>query len=48
MTPDERTAELDRLNRMLEASRSMGGGYADRVKAIKAKIAEMEAGDAGS
>lgn len=43
MTPEERAAEIERLNRILSASQQAGAGYAKRIEAIKARIAELEA-----
>jgi len=43
MTDDERAAELERLKALLSASERAGSGYARRVDAIKARIAEFEA-----
>jgi len=37
----ERT-ELDRLKAKVAASERMGGGYADRIKAIQQRIDEIE------
>ena len=40
MNNDEREAEIERLQAKLDASRGQPG-YADRVKAIEARIAEL-------
>lgn len=42
MSPDQ--PEIDRLRAMLEASQRMRneGGYADRIKAINARLKELE------
>ena len=38
MTPAERTAEIDRLQLMLVASKASGGGYKERIAAIEAQL----------
>lgn len=43
MTDDERAAEIERLKATLAASERAGPGYAKRIAAIKARIAELEA-----
>lgn len=40
MTDEERTAEIERLERMLGASEGREG-YAQRVEAIKARLEEL-------
>ena len=40
MTNDERKAEIERLEGLLDASRDREG-YADRVKAIEARLGEL-------
>jgi hypothetical protein len=42
MTRDE---ELESLKAKLAASQQMGIGYADRIKAIEARIAELSESD---
>jgi len=39
----ERQAERERLERLLNASRQMGSGYKERVKAIEAQLAALDA-----
>ena len=41
MTEEERTARIDALERKLEASRSMGTGYADRITKIEEWLKEL-------
>jgi hypothetical protein len=43
MTEPQRLAEIARLEAMLSASEGSGGGYKDRVKAIKARLNELNA-----
>lgn len=40
---DGRELELALLRNKLAKSEQMGSGYADRIEAIKARIAELEA-----
>lgn len=42
MNKHQRETEIERLNRMLESSESMGAGYKTRIAAIKTRIAELE------
>lgn len=44
MTEEERRAEIERLEAKLRASQALGGGYADRIKAIEARLAELRNG----
>ncbi len=43
MTDEERAAEIERLQGLLSASQQAGAGYAKRIEAIKARLAELEA-----
>ncbi len=45
MSPEERAAEIERLEAKLAASRAQGSGYGDRIKAIEARLAELRNGD---
>jgi len=44
MSDDDKQAERERLERMLDASERMGseGGYADRLAMIKQRLAELD------
>jgi hypothetical protein len=44
MTEPQRLAEIERLEALLSASEQAGGGYKDRVAAIKARLAELSGG----
>lgn len=41
LTPEQRQAEIERLERKLASSRSFGSGYGDRIKAIEARLEEL-------
>jgi len=41
MTPEQRAARIEALERKLAASRAMGSGYADRIAAIEAQLKEL-------
>lgn len=43
MTEEERAAEIERLQQLLESSKRAGPGYVKRIEAIKAKLAELDA-----
>jgi hypothetical protein len=44
MTDDERIAEIERLERLRDASRQMGPGYKDRIAAIDAELEKLREG----
>lgn len=44
MTEAEKQAEIERLEAKLRASQALGGGYAERIKAIEARLVELRNG----
>ena len=41
LTPEQKQAEIARLEAKLAASRAQGSGYGDRIKAIEARLEEL-------
>lgn len=44
MTPDERKAEIERLERVRQMSEQMGTGFKGRIEAIDRRLAELRDG----
>jgi hypothetical protein len=44
LTPEQKQAEIDRLEAKLAASQAQGSGYGDRIRAIEAKLETLKNG----